>query len=68
VDVFYFSSSNSSIYIELICGTFAVIIDKLGHKIFPDKKVDSNSDNDEEKKWRGYSFSSLAFFFFFFLG
>ncbi|GMY23972.1 prostaglandin E synthase 2-like isoform X1 [Fagus crenata] len=32
----------------------SVIIDKLGHKIFPDKKVDSNSDNDEEKKWRGW--------------
>uniref|UniRef100_A0A2N9I146 Prostaglandin E synthase 2 n=1 Tax=Fagus sylvatica TaxID=28930 RepID=A0A2N9I146_FAGSY len=41
----------------------SVIIDKLGHKIFPDKKVDSNSDNDEEKKWRGMSSPQLPLFF-----
>ncbi|KAF3966016.1 hypothetical protein ACB098_04G068100 [Castanea mollissima] len=32
----------------------SVIIDKLGGKIHSDKRADSKSDNDEEKKWRGW--------------
>jgi hypothetical protein len=40
--------------IELICDMFAAIIDKLGHKILPGRKADSDLDDDdnEEKKWR----------------
>lgn len=33
----------------------SAVIDKLGQKIHPDKKNDSDlGDNDEEKKWRGW--------------
>ncbi|KAM4106548.1 hypothetical protein ACB094_04G072300 [Castanea mollissima] len=32
----------------------SVIIDKLGGKIHSDKRANSKSDNDEEKKWRGW--------------
>jgi hypothetical protein len=34
---------------------FAAIIDKLGGKILPGRKTDSDLDDDdnEEKKWRG---------------
>jgi len=54
--------------IKLICGMFAAIIDKLGGKIHSDKRADSKSDNDEEKKWRGYSFYAIAYVHFLFLG
>ncbi|KAK3228290.1 hypothetical protein Dsin_008152 [Dipteronia sinensis] len=32
----------------------SAIIDKLGDKIIPQKKADSNLDDNEEKKWRGW--------------
>lgn len=59
---------------------YAAIIEKLGEKILPEKKIDSVADEDEETKWRRYELCrlvtfllflceifSLAFFNFFFL-
>ncbi|KAF8377802.1 hypothetical protein HHK36_031187 [Tetracentron sinense] len=36
------------------------IINKLGHRIHPEKSVDSVPDEDEEKKWRGWVDSHLV--------
>ncbi|KAJ4713539.1 prostaglandin E synthase 2-like [Melia azedarach] len=38
----------------------SAIIDKLGNKIVPNKRVNSASDDDEEKKWRGWVDSHLV--------
>lgn len=45
---------------------YAVIIDKLGQKIIPEKRADSASEDDEETKWRRYMaiyFITYVYFF-----